>query len=115
MAAFTSKATGARSSVGATTWNEAGTRGSGDTVTINAGHTVTVDVDTTIGAGGGAGTTAVAMNGPVTIATGKIWTVKGDVIQGDVVFTMNPTSELVFDTTGGNRKWLQGTANSQAT
>lgn len=42
MAAYTSKATGNWTATGQTTWNEVGTPGNGDSITINAGHTVTI-------------------------------------------------------------------------
>lgn len=42
MAAYTSKATGNWTATGQTTWNEVGTPGNGDTITINAGHTITI-------------------------------------------------------------------------
>lgn len=42
MAAFTSKASGNWTATGQSTWNEAGTPGNGDSITINAGHTVTI-------------------------------------------------------------------------
>lgn len=42
MAAYTSKATGNWTATGQTTWNEVGTPGDGDTITINAGHTITI-------------------------------------------------------------------------
>lgn len=51
-AAFTSKASGNWSASGQTTWNQSGVPGSGDTVTIQAGHTVHVDANTTVGASG---------------------------------------------------------------
>ncbi len=47
MTAFTSKANGNWSATGQTTWNQVGTPGSGDTVSIT--HTITVDANTTIG------------------------------------------------------------------
>jgi len=42
MAAFTSKASGNWTTAGQTTWNEVGTPGNGDTVSIGAGHTITI-------------------------------------------------------------------------
>jgi hypothetical protein len=84
MAAFTSKANGNWSATGATTWNEAGAPGAGDTVTIS--HAVTVDVNTTVGDSPVAGTTVVsvgtAAGATLTIADGVVFTVRGDILYG---------------------------------
>lgn len=82
MAAFTSKATGNWSASGQTTWNEVGTPGSGDTVTI-AAHTITVDVNTTIGTSPNDITTKVidrsSASSILKVAAGVILIVKGNI------------------------------------
>ncbi len=80
MNAFTSKAAGNWSSAGQTTWNEVGVPGDGDTVTIS--HSITVDVDTTIG--DDTATAAITAGGALaettlTVAAGKMFTLKGDI------------------------------------
>lgn len=103
MAAFTTKATGNWSSSGQTTWNESGVPGSGDTVTIT--HAITGDTNITID--------GIAGNGTLTMAAGKILTLQGNAAQGNAAFILSAGAGLVFSTSGGDRKWLQGTSNSQ--
>jgi len=80
-AAFTSKATGNWSSGGQTTWNEVGIPGSGDTVSIGA-HTITVDVNTTVGTSPNDATTKViditSASGKLIVGTGVTLTVLGN-------------------------------------
>ncbi len=104
MAAFTSKAAGNWSSAGQTTWNEVGVPGSGDTVTTT--HAITVDTNTSCGG-------ITAMGAALTVATDVTFTLFGDVNQGDANFIMSADSHLVFNTTGADRKWIQGTATGQ--
>ncbi len=78
MAAFTSKATGNWSAGGQTTWNEVGVPGFNDSATINSPHTVTVDVDTTVG-DGTASTLAIASGGILSIAASVTLTVYGGI------------------------------------
>lgn len=74
-ASFTSKATGNWSSSGQTTWNEVGVPGSGDTVTISNGHTITQDSDVTVG--------ATIVEGRMTQATGVTLTMQGSLTIGN--------------------------------
>ena len=74
-AAFTSKATGNWSSSGQTTWNEVGVPGTGDTVTIANGHTVTQDGNVTVG--------ATVVSGRLTMATGVTLTMEGSLTIGN--------------------------------
>lgn len=104
MAAFTSKAAGNWSSGGQTTWTEIGVPGSGDTVTIN--HAITGDTNITIN--------GIALNATLTMAAAKILTLQGNVTQGNAACILSAGAGIVFSTSGGDRKWLQGTGNSQA-
>lgn len=113
---YTSKATGLWTSPGQTTWNEVGTPGNGDTVSIAAGHVVTIPdgSNVTVGTSGATGTTAVTINGSsgsgqgqliLGQTTGATLTLRGDMIYantsatktGAFTFTMNPGSTLTFD------------------
>lgn len=78
MAAYTSTQTGNWSDTA--TWGGSGPPGNGDTATVN--HTVTVDVDTTVGTSGASGTTAVTVGsaGQVVVPDGIRLTVRGDVL-----------------------------------
>ena len=104
MAAFTSKATGNWSASGQTTWNEVGVPGDGDTVSIGA-HTVTVDVNTTIGTSPNDTTTKVldktSATGSLIIGAGVTLTVKGNIggVNGSV-YQLNTGASLVFDASG---------------
>jgi hypothetical protein len=63
------------------TWGGSGPPGNGDTAVVN--HAITVDADTTIGVSGVNGTTAVtlaAQPAAVTIASGKLFRVRGDIL-----------------------------------
>lgn len=104
MAAFTSKAAGNWSSGSQTTWTEIGVPTSGDTVTIN--HAITGDTNITIN--------GIALNATLTMAAGKILTLQGNVTQGNAAFILSSGAGVVFSTSGGDRKWLQGTGNTQA-
>src|SRR5688572_11885646 len=104
MTAFTPKATGNWSAGGQTTWNEAGVPGDGDTVTIGA-HTVTVDVNTTVGTSPNDATTKVintsSGSGVLVIGAGVTLTVKGNI--GHVnssTHTQQAGSTLTFDNSG---------------
>lgn len=110
MATFTSKATGNWNSAGQTTWNEVGTPGNGDTVTIALAHIVTVDDGATviIGTSGVAGTAAITITGRLIIGTGSTLIIRGDMIlnaatnagagtSGFYQMTMNAGSILEFD------------------
>lgn len=104
MATFTTKSAGNWSSSGQTTWNELGVPGTGDTVTIN--HAVTGDTNITIN--------GIVINATLTMAQDKVLTLQGNVTQGNAAFILSAGAGLTFSTVGGNRKWIQGTANSQA-
>jgi hypothetical protein len=116
MAAFTSKADGNWSASGATTWTQAGVPADGDTVTLS--HNVTVDVDTTIGSSPDTdGTAAVAFSASVagktlTVAAGKVLTLKGDLTHaatgtgGISTVHLAAGSSLVFlPKSGATYKW----------
>lgn len=100
-AAFTSKATGNWSSGGQTTWNEVGVPGAGDTASIGA-HTVTVDVNTTIGTSPNNNTTKVVEmtsgSGRLIIGAGVTFTILGN--RGSVnsaVLQQDAGSTVTFD------------------
>lgn len=104
MAAFTSKATGNWSASGQTTWNEVGVPGDGDTVTIGA-HTITVDVNTTVGTSPNNTTTKVidmtSASSQLVIAAGITLTVKGNIghVNG-CTHTQQAGSTVTFDNSG---------------
>lgn len=132
MAAFTSKATGNWSASGQTTWNEVGVPGSGDTVSIGA-HTVTVDVNTTVGTSPNDATTKVvdltSASSILKVAAGITLTVLGN--RGSVngsTFQQEAGSTVTFDASasggspiytdvnGGFQKYVfNGTVGNMAT
>ena len=63
-----------------TTWTGGTAPGDGDTAIIATGHDVTVGTNVTVGAAGATGTAAVTVQGTgtLTVDTGSILTVKGD-------------------------------------
>jgi hypothetical protein len=92
-AAFTSKAPGNWTTEGATTWNEAGHPGNGDTVAIANGHTITVDVDHDIG--------TTSCLGGLTIAAGITATASGALTMGataDSTLTGDGAATLIMGT-----------------
>lgn len=115
MAAFTSKATGDWTSPGQTTWNEVGTPGNGDTVTIAINHTVTIPdgANVTVGTSGPTGTAAITLTGTsggqgklvIGGTTGATLTLRGDLLLADTYttvanrtnLTINAGSTLTFD------------------
>jgi hypothetical protein len=116
MAAFTSKADGNWSAESQTTWTQTGKPGNGDTVTLS--HNVTVDVDTTVGSSPDTdGTAAVAFSASVagktlTVAAGKVLTLKGDLTHaatgtgGISTVHLAAGSSLVFlPKSGATYKW----------
>lgn len=111
-AAFTSKATGNWSASGQTTWTQVGVPGTGDTVTIQAGHTVTVDVNTTIGNAPAADTcvVTVAATGAITTNAGTTWTVRGGICN-DGVITQNG-NVAANGAVGQVYTWKIGTVNN---
>jgi hypothetical protein len=86
-----------------TNWTPNGVPGVNDTATAN--HAMTVNVSTTLG-----GLTA---NAAVTLAADVIFTVPGNALVGNAPFTMGAGSELVFDCTAANRRFIMGTASNQ--
>ena len=83
MAAFTSKANGNWSSGGQTTWNEVGVPGSLDTVTIQGGHSITVDVNTSCGNLSGSGIRVGGTgNGTIIIGVNVTFTMNGGILLG---------------------------------
>jgi hypothetical protein len=78
MAARTSTQAGNWSAT--STWGGAAAPVSGDTANVN--HAVTVDTSATVGTSGATGTAAVAVGdaGTLTIATGAVFTVQGDLL-----------------------------------
>jgi hypothetical protein len=79
MAAYTSSTSGNWSNNA--TWGGGGHPGNGDTATIASGHTVTVDVNTTVGTSGVNGSNAVTMGGltsQIFVNGGVIFTIRGD-------------------------------------
>jgi hypothetical protein len=111
MAAFTSKATGNWSSGGQTTWTQVGVPASGDTVTIQTGHTVTVDVNTTIGAGPANNTAQVTIQSGATVVinSGVTWTVRG-ALKNDGTVTQNG-NVAANGTVNQVYTWQNGTTN----
>lgn len=105
MATFTSKAPGPWSSAGQTTWNEVGVPGSGDTATLS--HAITGDTDISIN------TLNMSTGGHLTMNAGKLLKPRVQVNQGNAIFTLSAGAGILADTTLGNVKWLQGTADSQ--
>lgn len=105
MAAFTSKATGDWGASGQTTWNEVGVPGSGDTVTVTAGHTVTVSDTQATGAltlavsGASGGVLAISGTGQLT-CYGSITGNNSSTSPVDRI-TIAAGGRLHFDTTGG--------------
>ena len=104
MSVFTSKATGNWSASGQTTWNEVGVPGSGDTASIGA-HTVTVNVNTTVGTSPNDATTIVlnltVASSKIIVAAGVTFTVQGN--RGAVnssTFQQNAGSTVTFDNSG---------------
>lgn len=100
-ATFTSKATGDWSATGQTTWNETGSPGAADTVTINSGHVVDYDADFT-------------HTGTITVNDGG--TLRGD---GARVLTLNNVALTVnaggsITNTGGVFEIKIGSAANQA-
>lgn len=102
MAARTSSQSGNWSST--STWGGAAAPGDGDTASIGA-HTVTVDVDVTVGTSPNDATTKVvdrtSASANLVIASGKTLTVKGNI--GGVnacTLTLNAGATLIFDASG---------------
>lgn len=88
MAAFTSTKTGNWSDT--TVWG-GGPPGAGDTATIAAGHTVTVDVDTTVGSNASAVGHAVTINstGTLRVNSGVTLTLRGNDITSNTLMLIN--------------------------
>lgn len=97
MSAYTSTQSGNWSS--ASTWGGSGPPANGDTATVATGHAVTIDTDTTVGASGAAATVAITVNatGTLTLAAGKVLTLRGNLLIGNTTFTMAAGSTLTFD------------------
>jgi hypothetical protein len=99
MAAFTTTKTGNWND--ATVWNAGGAiPGNGDTVTIaSSSHTLTVNVNTTVGHSPGAGDAVAALlcNGPLVLAAGVKLTVRGDLKYANVAITLQAGATLEFD------------------
>lgn len=96
MATRTSSQAGNWSS--SSTWGGSAAPGNGDTAVI--GHAVTVDASVTVGTSGVAGTAAVTVNsggGALTVATGSILTVRGDLLLNNAGMTMEAGSGYRFD------------------
>jgi hypothetical protein len=128
MAAYTSTQTGNWSST--STWGGSGPPGNGDTASIGA-HTVTVDVNTTVGTSPNDITTIVldrtSGSSKLIVAAGITLTVKGNIGGvGGTELVMEAGSTIVFDAsgsggspvytfiTGGWDEWnFNGTANSK--
>ena len=111
------QATGNWSSAG--TWTSCGgsVPGNGDTAAIS-GYSVTVDANTTVGASGGTGTTAIDMStsgSTLTIATNITLTVRGNILRGTSSFTLDCGSELYFDSSVSSvaYKMASGTSTGQ--
>ena len=77
-----------------------GVPGDGDTATI--GHNTTIDENTTVGTSPDDQTTnvlTIAANKTLTVGTGIVFTIKGNIGSGGVT-TLNPGSSWLFDATG---------------
>ena len=108
-----------------TTWVGGVVPGSGDVATVSATHTVTVDVNTTIGpSGAGAYSVAgnraidIASTGNLIVATSTVFTVRGDVSINSTAATSvicAASSTWTFDTSVGGVIYgvLIGTGGSQ--
>ena len=95
MAAITTTAAGAWSATG--TWTGGTIPGNGDTVTLN--HAVSVTDSRTVGVSpvAGAGTKAIRCNAVLTIASGGVLKVRGDIGLNDVGLTVAAGGILEFD------------------
>lgn len=105
---------------GSDSWSPPGVPGSGDTVSIGDGHTVTVDSDAAVGTSGANGTQAVNLNvsGKLVIATGITLKVRGDVIYTAGLYNyvdaiaMQPGAVFEFDSSQAtdpmNTKYVVG-------
>jgi hypothetical protein len=78
MSAFTSKASGDWAAAGQTTWNESGTPGRGDAVTIDSPDTVTVSDSAAVGDGGD-NVLTIASGATLALAAGVELLVEGSI------------------------------------
>jgi hypothetical protein len=110
---YTASATGNWNS--SSTWGSAGVPGNGDTASIGA-FTVTVTVNTTVGASGANGTTAITMtslSGKVSVATGVTLTLRGN-FQVHAGNTCTGTPALLLQA-GSTLEWDSSAASSPST
>lgn len=118
MTAFTSKANGNWSAAGQTTWNQVGTPGSGDTVSI--AHNVTVDVNTTIGTSPNDITTAAVTwtaARSLTIAAGVTFTILGNLVDAfnlGILAASGAGWQIIFDNSASGGTPLYGPTTSLA-
>jgi len=97
MATFTDKADGDWASAGQTTWNEVGTPGVGDTVTISA-HNITVSTSVAVGTSGAAATLVVDVTGgSLAITAAGTLSMRGDLRIGNCAFSVAAGGILEFD------------------
>jgi hypothetical protein len=99
VAAFTSKASGAWSATGQTTWNEPGAPAAGDTVFIDAGHVVDYDADITH-------TAAITVNGTLRGSGARVLTLSNT--------TLTVAAGGAITNTGGVFEIKIGAAHNQA-
>ena len=117
MAAYTSSGSGNWNA--AATWGGSGVPGSGDTVTIATGHTITVTANQAVGASGNSDTTAAVLvqgTGQLVISTGVTFTAKGDVTTSQTFankssVVMNAGSSWVWSVPSG-QYYRAGSANT---
>lgn len=121
VAAFTSKATGAWSATGQTTWNEVGAPAAGDTVFIDAGHVVTYDADithtaaiTVNGTLQGSGARVLTLsNTTLTVAAGGALTNTGGIFEIKIGAAHNQASAAVtIGASSGSRATVTGSSTS---